>query len=60
MIQETSKVALQNGMHIDILFEQLDRNYETVSALPVYLMGYFNQFCNMDLKDFWPGVLKQA
>lgn len=44
LIQETSKVALQNGMHIDILFEQLDRNHESVSALPVYIMGYFNQF----------------
>lgn len=44
LIQETSKDALLNGMHIDILFEQLDRNQESVRALSVFIMGYFNQF----------------
>lgn len=41
-IQQTSQVALQNGMTLDRLFEQLSKMRQTVQ-LPVVLMGYFNQ-----------------
>ena len=36
LIQETSKVALQNGMHSDILFEQLDQIMKLSVTLPVF------------------------
>jgi tryptophan synthase alpha chain len=41
-IQESSQVALQNGMNLDIVFEQLKAIKETNST-PLVLMGYLNQ-----------------
>ncbi|MCH2046786.1 MAG: tryptophan synthase subunit alpha, partial [Saprospiraceae bacterium] len=41
-IQQTSQLALKNGMTLDILFEQLATMRSTIQ-LPVVLMGYFNQ-----------------
>ena len=41
-IQESSQVALQKGMNLDIVFEQLKSIKETNST-PLVLMGYLNQ-----------------
>ena len=41
-IQHSSQVALQNGMTLDLLFEQIAQVREK-SAVPIILMGYFNQ-----------------
>lgn len=40
-IQESSAIALQNGMRIKVLFEQLSELRQRVS-IPVVLMSYFN------------------
>jgi tryptophan synthase alpha chain len=53
VIQESSSVALENGMSIDKLFEQL-KGFRDKITLPVVLMGYMNpvlqygfeRFCN--------------
>ena len=41
-IQDSSQVALQNGMNLDVVFEQLRAIKETNST-PLVLMGYLNQ-----------------
>jgi len=41
-IQESRQVALQNGMNLDIVFEQLKSIKET-NTTPLVLMGYLNQ-----------------
>jgi len=41
-IQDSSQIALQNGMNLDIVFEQLKAIKETNST-PLVLMGYLNQ-----------------
>lgn len=41
VIQESSHRALQNGMNLDILFDQL-YNIKKDIQIPVILMGYFN------------------
>mgnify|MGYP003113692772 CR=1 FL=1 len=48
-IQETSTVALQNGMNLDLLFEQLNKRNST---LPIVLMGYLNPILLFGLKRF--------
>mgnify|MGYP001327151617 CR=1 FL=1 len=41
-IQHSSQVALQNGMNLDVVFEQLKSIVNTNNA-PLILMGYLNQ-----------------
>ncbi|MGB0879712.1 MAG: tryptophan synthase subunit alpha [Polaribacter sp.] len=41
-IQESSQIALKNGMNLDIVFEQLKAIKKTNST-PLVLMGYLNQ-----------------
>jgi len=41
-IQESSQVALQNGMNLDIVFEQL-ASIKDINKTPLVLMGYLNQ-----------------
>src|SRR5690606_21284569 len=41
VIQESSQIALKNGMSLKVLFEQLKGLREKVQ-IPVFLMGYFN------------------
>jgi tryptophan synthase alpha chain len=41
-IQDSSQVALQNGMNLDIVFEQLKAIKKT-NTTPLVLMGYLNQ-----------------
>lgn len=41
-IQESSSIALQNGMNLDLLFQQIEEVRAQVRT-PLILMGYFNQ-----------------
>src|ERR1700753_347098 len=41
VIQHSSQVALQNGMNLTLLFEQLKDLRKRVN-IPIMLMGYFN------------------
>ena len=41
-IQDSSQVALQNGMNLDVVFEQL-KSIKDTNATPLILMGYLNQ-----------------
>jgi len=50
-IQHSSKVALENGMTIDLLFSQLKALREWVS-IPVVLMGYFNPVLKFGVENF--------
>ena len=50
-IQLSSKVALENGMTIDLLFSQLRALRERV-YIPVVLMGYFNPVLKFGVENF--------
>jgi tryptophan synthase alpha chain len=51
VIQASSTVALQNGMTIKKLFEQLN-NFRTIIQLPVLLMGYMNPILQYGFENF--------
>ncbi|MDC6361174.1 MULTISPECIES: tryptophan synthase subunit alpha [Flavobacteriaceae] len=50
-IQESSTIALKNGMHTELLFEQLKDIRETVS-IPLIIMGYFNPIFQYGVEAF--------
>lgn len=50
-IQESSTAALKNGMHTELLFEQLKDIRKTVS-IPLILMGYFNPVLQYGVEKF--------
>ncbi|TAI46732.1 tryptophan synthase subunit alpha [Flagellimonas allohymeniacidonis] len=50
-IQDSSTQALKNGMHTELLFEQLKDIRNTVS-IPLILMGYFNPMLQYGVEDF--------
>lgn len=50
-IQESNKRALENGMTIDLLFQQLTKLREQVS-IPVILMGYINPVLQFGFEHF--------
>lgn len=49
VIQETSKIALENGMNVSLLFDQLSQR---TSRIPVVLMGYLNPVLSFGMKRF--------
>ncbi|CAN5124964.1 tryptophan synthase subunit alpha [soil metagenome] len=51
VIQQSNMVALENGMSISILFEQLQQVRETID-LPIILMGYMNPIIQYGLEKF--------
>jgi len=51
VIQNSSQKALQNGMNLNILFEQLKELRKRVS-IPVLLMGYVNPVLQYGVKNF--------
>jgi tryptophan synthase alpha chain len=51
VIQNSSLIALQNGMNLKILFEQLKELRQRVS-IPVLLMGYVNPVLQYGVKNF--------
>lgn len=50
-IQESSTRALHNGMHTELLFEQLKEVRKEVS-IPLILMGYFNPVMQYGVTEF--------
>ncbi len=50
-IQETSSIALENGMNMDLLFEQLQSIRKEI-RVPIVLMGYLNPVLQYGLKNF--------
>ncbi|KQC29676.1 tryptophan synthase subunit alpha [Flagellimonas eckloniae] len=50
-IQESSTAALKNGMHTELLFEQLGDIRKTVS-IPLIMMGYFNPVLQYGVEAF--------
>lgn len=51
VIQKSSKKALDNGMSLEILFEQL-KGLRELTQMPVILMGYFNPVYRMGIQKF--------
>lgn len=51
VIQESSQIALKNGMSLKVLFEQLKGLREKVQ-IPVFLMGYFNPVLQFGVEKF--------
>ncbi len=51
VIQQSSQIALQNGMTLDLLFNQLKEIRETIS-IPLVLMGYLNPILQMGMERF--------
>ncbi|HVA97286.1 MAG TPA: tryptophan synthase subunit alpha [Bacteroidia bacterium] len=51
VIQHSSEIALQNGMNLDLLFEQTKEMRKHVS-LPIVLMGYFNPLLQYGAEKF--------
>jgi tryptophan synthase alpha chain len=51
VIQNSSLMALQNGMNLKVLFEQLKQLRQRVS-IPVLLMGYVNPVLQYGVKNF--------
>lgn len=50
-IQQSSMVALNNGMHLDVLFNQVQQIREK-SEVPIVLMGYINPILNYGIENF--------
>ena len=50
-IQESSTIALQNGMTTKLLFEQLSNIRESVK-IPLIIMGYFNPIFQYGVENF--------
>lgn len=51
VIQQSSQQALQNGMTLNVLFEQLKELRKRVT-IPVLLMGYFNPVLQYGVENF--------
>lgn len=50
-IQQSGSVALENGMTLQLLFQQL-KNIRAQSNVPLILMGYFNQVMQFGVEAF--------
>jgi len=50
-IQESSSIALANGMNTNVLFQQLHNIRKTVK-IPLLIMGYFNPILQFGVEDF--------
>ena len=50
-IQDSSQVALQNGINLDVIFEQL-LSIKNSNKTPLVLMGYLNQMLKYGEKEF--------
>lgn len=50
-IQESNKIALNNGMTIKLLFDQIKNIRESVS-IPIILMGYINPVIQFGIENF--------
>lgn len=51
VIQQSSEIAIANGMSLKVLFEQL-KELRTLTQLPVLLMGYLNPVLQFGAEEF--------
>lgn len=51
-IQESNQIALENGMSLKVLFEQLENIRNRGITVPVILMGYFNPVYQFGIENF--------
>ncbi len=51
VIQQSSHQAIENGMTLSLLFEQL-KNFRNVVSIPVILMGYYNSVFHFGMEKF--------
>jgi tryptophan synthase alpha chain len=51
VIQQSSKVALENGINLDLIFEQL-KNIRNTIQIPLVLMGYYNSVLQYGIENF--------
>ena len=51
-IQESNQIALQNGISLNIIFNQIEKIRQTVN-LPILLMGYYNQLLQYGEESFF-------
>ena len=49
VIQNTSSIAIKNGMNLNIIFKQLK---EIRTSIPIVLMGYLNPVMNFGIENF--------
>ncbi len=52
VIQESSMVALENGMNLKLLFQQL-KDLRTITQKPILLMGYLNSVMQYGIEKFY-------
>ncbi|HET6990915.1 MAG TPA: tryptophan synthase subunit alpha [Bacteroidia bacterium] len=52
VIQESSRIALENGMNIKLLFEQLSKLPRAAERPPLILMGYLNPVMQFGIEKF--------
>ena len=52
VIQQSSTIALQNGMNLELLFDQL-RSLRQKTLIPVLLMGYINPILKFGIEKFY-------
>lgn len=52
VIQKSSQIALNNGVNLNFIFEQL-KDLRTHTQLPILLMGYLNTVLQFGLEDFY-------
>jgi len=50
-IQDSNRIALQNGMSLNLLFNQL-QDIRKIISMPLILMGYFNQVFQYGIEEF--------
>jgi len=51
VIQQSNKIALDNGMSLKVLFEQLE-NFDNKNDIPILLMGYLNPVMQYGMEAF--------
>ncbi len=57
IIQQSSMTALNNGMTLKVLFEQLN-SLRTITQLPILLMGYLNSVMQYGAESFYESCHK--
>lgn len=50
-IQNSSEVAIKNGITLDLIFQQVEEIRKTVQ-IPIVLMGYYNQMLQYGVEEF--------
>ena len=56
VIQDSSNIAIDNGMNLNILFKQLEE-IRNITDIPIVLMGYVNPVYQFGYKKFIKNIL---